>query len=215
MPRGTKADADLGLLSAVERGEVVTQQMLKRELGLSVGLINALIKRAVKKGLVKMREAPYKRYAYYLTPQGFAEKGRLVAGYLEFSLSLFREARDQYSEIFKQIRAQGLDKRVVLVGGGELAEIAVLASVGEEVSLLAVIDRSANVEQRYGIKVVSSLDAVGPVDAAIITDLTSPQETYEVLRLKLPEGHLFAPKILRITPDRTALLAASAAKGAK
>jgi hypothetical protein len=53
------------------------------------------------------------------------------------------------------------------------------------------------------------------VDAAIITDLKSPQETYEALRPKLPEGHLFAPKILRITPDRTALLAAAAAKGAK
>ena len=78
MPRGTKADADLDLLTAVERGEVVTQQMLKHELGVSVGLINALIKRAVKKGLVKVREAPYKRYVYYLTPHGFAEKGRLL-----------------------------------------------------------------------------------------------------------------------------------------
>ena len=51
--------------------------MLKHELGVSVGLINTLIKRAVKKGLVKVREAPYKRYAYYLTPHGFAKKVRL------------------------------------------------------------------------------------------------------------------------------------------
>ena len=108
MPRGTKADADLNLLSAVERGEVITQQTLKHELGVSVGLINALLKRAVKKGLVKVHEAPYKRFAYYLTPQGFAEKGRLVANYIEFSLGLFRDARDQYAEIFREIREADL-----------------------------------------------------------------------------------------------------------
>ena len=52
MPKGTKADADLDLLTALERGEVVTQQMLTHDVGISVGLINALIKRAIKKGLV-------------------------------------------------------------------------------------------------------------------------------------------------------------------
>src|SRR4051794_2121738 len=107
MPRGTKADADLDLLSALERGEVVTQQMLTRDVGLSVGLINALIKRAIKKGLVKAQQAPYKRYAYYLTPQGFAEKGRLVAKYLECSLDLFRRARDDYAEILQQLVRRG------------------------------------------------------------------------------------------------------------
>lgn len=103
MPKGTKSDADLALLTAVERGEVVTQQMLKQELGVSVGLINALVKRAVIKGLVKVREAPYKRYAYYLTPSGFVEKSRMVAEYLDYSLQLYREARDQYVEIFREI----------------------------------------------------------------------------------------------------------------
>ena len=144
MPRGTKADADLDLLTAVERGEVVTQQTLKHELGVSVGLINALLKRAVKKGLVKVREAPYRRFAYYLTPQGFVEKGRLVADYIEFSLELFRDARDQYAEIFRDIRERRLDS-VVLIGGGELTEIAVLASFGEEAVVTAIVDPGANV----------------------------------------------------------------------
>jgi DNA-binding MarR family transcriptional regulator len=213
VPRGTKADADLDLLTAVERGEVVTQQTLKRELGVSVGLVNALIKRAVKKGLVKMREAPYKRYAYYLTPQGFAEKGRLVADYLEFSLGLFREARNQYADIFREIRRRGFDRRVVLVGGGELAEIAVLAAVGEDITLLGIVDSGANASRRYGIPIATSLAAIGPFEAAVVTDLTMPQETYEALRKQLPAGHVFAPEILRITPDRLELLAASVVKG--
>ncbi len=215
MPRGTKADADLDLLTAVERGEVVTQQMLKHELGLSVGLINSLIKRAVKKGLVKVREAPYKRYAYYLTPHGFAEKGRLVASYLEFSLELFREARDQCTEIFRELKRRDMVSRAVLVGGGDLAEIAVLAAVGEGVSLLGIVDPGANVESRFGVPIGSSLAAFPDVEVAIITDLTAPQETYEAVRRQLPEDRVFAPQILRINPDRAALLASSIAAGGR
>jgi DNA-binding MarR family transcriptional regulator len=205
VPKGTKADADLDLLIALERGEVVTQQMIKRDIGVSVGLVNALIKRAVKKGLVKAKQAPYKRYAYYLTPQGFAEKSRLVAQYLETSLDLFRQARDQYAAILRQLGRDG-KKRIVLAGGGELAEIAVLAAVGEGVRLLAIIDRGANEVSRYGVAVVQSLDAVAPVDAVVVTDASSPQETYEALRGTLDVNQIFAPDFLRITVNRGDLL---------
>jgi hypothetical protein len=208
MPRGTKADADLELLTAVEKGEVVTQQMLKQELGVSVGLINALVKRAVVKGLVKVREAPYKRYAYYLTPSGFVEKSRMVAEYLDYSLRLYREARDQYAEIFRALRLSGRDRGIVLVGGGDLAEIAVLVATNEEVSLLGIVEPGSNVEKRFGVRVVPSLKDLGDgVEAAIVTTLTTPQETYEALLKELPSGQIFAPKILRITPNRTELLA--------
>lgn len=205
MPRGTKADVDLDLLTALEAGEVVTQQKLTRDIGVSIGLVNALVKRAVKKGLVKAQQAPYKRYAYYLTPRGFAEKGRLVAQYLENSLDLFRKARDQYGGILREIGSDGSLKRVVLFGGGELAEIAVLAAVGEGVQLLAIIDPGANVESRFGVPVASRLDAIHDVDAIVVTDMASPQETYETLCSHAPGIRIFAPKILRITPNRELL----------
>jgi hypothetical protein len=208
VPKGTKADADLDFLTAIERGEVITQQTLKHDVGVSVGLINALIKRAIKKGLVKARQTPYRRYAYYLTPQGFSEKGRLVARYLETSLRFFRQVRGEYAEIFQRVRESGLH-RLVLVGGGELAEIAVLAAVGEELELIAIVDPGANVARRYGVRVVPSLDAVAHIDGAVVTDSHSPQETFEQLRKRLPENRVFAPKILRITPNRANLLAAA------
>ncbi|WP_205944564.1 hypothetical protein [Pelagibius litoralis] len=77
---------ELNLFTAVEQGEVMTQVALKQQVGVSVGLV----KRAVNKGYVKACQVPYRRYAYYLTPQGFWEKNRLVAKYLETSLSFFR-----------------------------------------------------------------------------------------------------------------------------
>ena len=68
----------LSLLESVERDGEQTQRRLASELGVALGLINAYLKRCVTKGLMKVSEAPARRYAYYLTPQGFAEKARLT-----------------------------------------------------------------------------------------------------------------------------------------
>jgi DNA-binding MarR family transcriptional regulator len=73
-------------LGNVAGEQALNQRKLARQIGISVGLVNALVHRAVHKGLIKIKEAPARRYAYYLTPKGFAEKSRLVAEYLEVSL---------------------------------------------------------------------------------------------------------------------------------
>src|SRR3972149_9861076 len=73
-----KARVMLGLLESVERDGGQSQRRLASELGIALGLVNAYLKRCIKKGLVKVSEAPARRYAYYLTPQGFAEKSRLT-----------------------------------------------------------------------------------------------------------------------------------------
>src|ERR1700686_793050 len=103
----------LGLLESVERGGEQSQRRLASELGVALGLVNAYLKRCVKKGLVKVSGAPARRYAYYLTPQGFAEKSRLTVEYLSSSFSLFRRARADYLELLQVARARGF-ARIVL-----------------------------------------------------------------------------------------------------
>jgi hypothetical protein len=192
-----KADADLDLLTAIEGGEVVTQATLKQSVGVSIGLVNALLKRAIGKGLVKARQAPYKRYAYYLTPQGFIEKSRLVAAYLESSLHLFRQARDQYTEIFLDIRSRGA-RRVILAGRGELAEIALLSARDAGLEIGEIYDREANVERLYDLRVLQSIDDLqGPVDL-VITASRHPQEMFDKVRESFADSQVFAPRCLRI-----------------
>src|SRR5258708_8497310 len=82
----------LGLLASVERDGAQSQRKLASELGIALGLVNAYLKRCVKKGLLKVSEAPARRYVYYLTPQGFAEKSKLTVDYLAYSFSFFRQA---------------------------------------------------------------------------------------------------------------------------
>lgn len=194
-----KSDTDLSFLSAVERGEVVSQSTLAQRLGIAVGLINALLKRAVSKGYVKVRQAPYKRYAYYLTAKGFAEKSRLVGEYLETSLHFFRLARLEYSELFQRARNARLET-LVLAGDGELAEIALLAAAAEGVRLRAIIDPASNQERRHGLPVLKSLDLLDmPPDAVILTAAREPQRLYEELRAANPSLVIQAPALLRIT----------------
>src|SRR6185437_3368079 len=131
------------LLDNVAGAQAPNQRALARKIGVSVGLVNALVHRAVRKGLIKIREAPARRYAYYLTPKGFAEKGRLVAEYLDYSLSFFRTARQEYADIFARCEAAG-HKRVVLCGAGELAEIASLAAHGTTIELVGAFDSTTN-----------------------------------------------------------------------
>ena len=51
--------------------------MVATELEVTLGMANALIKRLVLKGYIKIKDAPSRRYKYYVTPDGFIEKGRL------------------------------------------------------------------------------------------------------------------------------------------
>ncbi len=195
-----RVKTELEFLSALERGEVVTQVTLSRRIGIAVGLVNALLKRATVKGFVKARSAPYKRYAYYLTPKGFAEKGRLVAEYLEVSLEFFRDARRQYQEIFWRAEKAG-HRRLVLIGGGELAEIAVMASRDTAVELVAIVDPETNRDQLFGVPVVRDLGEAAEWDVVVITDAKRPQVIYDGLREVIPADRILVPALLKITDE--------------
>jgi DNA-binding MarR family transcriptional regulator len=206
VPGDVKSNSELEFLTAIERGEVVTQMTLRKRIGVSIGLVNALLKRGMRNGYVKARKVPFKRYAYYVTPKGFSEKSRLVAIYLENSLNFFRGARSQYAEIFENARVAGLS-RLVLVGGGELAEIAMIAAWDKGIAIQAIVDPEANQDQRYGLKVVRSLDEICPFDAVVITESRTPQKAYEEMHERVSGALVFAPPLLKITRDRADLIA--------
>src|SRR3974390_125777 len=134
----------LGLLSSVEADGDRSQRRIAAELGIALGLVNAYLKRCIKKGLVKVHDAPARRYAYYLTPQGFAEKSRLTVQYLSDSFSFFRKAKSDCTNVFELAKARGFF-RLVLAGQSDLAEIAILCAVEAGGTIIALVDpRNAN-----------------------------------------------------------------------
>src|SRR5260370_26833603 len=111
----------LDLSTSLEYDGERSQRHIAAELGIARGLVNAYLKRCVKKGLVKVHDAPARRYAYYLTPQGFAEKSRLTVQYLSNSFSFFRLAKGECAGVFEAAKASGFD-RLVLAGKSDLAD---------------------------------------------------------------------------------------------
>src|SRR5450631_1154865 len=147
----------LGLLQSVERDGGQSQRRLAAELGVALGLVNAYLKRCIKKGLVKVSQAPARRYAYYLTPKGFAEKSRLTVEYLSSSFSFFRQAKADCTRVFQLAREQNF-QHLVLCGKSDLAEIAILSAVDCRVSIVAIVDQNANDMLFVGKQVVSGYD---------------------------------------------------------
>jgi DNA-binding MarR family transcriptional regulator len=200
---------ELRLFTAIESGTEDTQISLSKRVGVAVGLVNALLKRAVRKGLVKVTSAPARRYKYYLTPKGFAEKSRLVAEYLNFSLSFFREARGEYAVLLADAARAGA-RRVALAGAGELAEIAAIAALESEVEIVAIVDAETNQRRAAGVDVVRSLDECPPFDWVVITDGRTPQTTYDALRRVLSADRIVCPALLEVVTEHEEPLARAA-----
>jgi predicted transcriptional regulator len=125
----------LEILQAIEGDSDITQRRRVARLGLAVGLAHSYFKRCAKKGLIKTRQPPANRYAYYLTPKGFAEKSRLTAQYLRYSFEFYRRAGNDCHQAFATCQDNAW-KRVLLCGVSELAEIATLRAGDHGIQLV-------------------------------------------------------------------------------
>jgi DNA-binding MarR family transcriptional regulator len=192
----------LGLLESVERDGAQSQRKLASDLGIALGLVNAYLKRCVKKGLLKIGQAPARRYAYYLTPHGFAEKSRLTVEYLSRSFSFFRRAREDCSSVLKAARASGWN-RVALIGVSDLAEIATICALEQGITIVAVVDANARSDRFVGAPVVASIDAVpGDFDALVVTDLQATRESFKIALGALEAERVFVPALLGLHLNR-------------
>lgn len=188
----------LGLLDAVEQNRAQSQRLLASELGIALGLVNAYLKRCIKKGLVKVRSAPARRYAYYLTPQGFAEKSRLTVDYLSYSFGFFRQAKTDCLELFKAAAARGV-KKVLLVGQTDLAEIASLCATEHGIKILGVVQKGAEKSEFVGLPVFQDFDDVpDPFDAVLIADVLKPREACEDALARFGVERVLVPDLLRV-----------------
>ena len=180
------AEITLNVLTAVEGDSRLSQRALARRLGIALGLVNAYLKRCVKKGYIKVKQIPPNRYGYYLTPKGFSEKSRLTVKYLSISFGFFRQAREQCREEIHRAWASGW-RSIALVGAGDLADIAALCA--REAAPDLIIVPCADVDS------VSQ----GTAEAIMIVDVVAPQAAYDAIAGSYPSERIFAPALLNIS----------------
>lgn len=204
-----EADSTRLMLDAIESDGRVTQRALAAAPGIALGPTNIYLKRCVGNGLVKVRKAAARRYAYYLSAEGFSEKSRLTAKFLGRSLSFFRLARADCSDLFLNCRAQGV-RRIALVGAGELCEIATLAALDCGIEISAIYDGQTSRRWLAGAPIVRRLPDPGAVDALVITDMNDPQGAYDHAVADFGAEKVFYPSLLRLSRRQPAAKATKA-----
>lgn len=190
----------LGLLAEIEADASQTQRSFAMRLGVALGLVNAYLKRCARKGLIKIEQVPSRRYAYYLTRKGFAEKSRLVADYLTHSLGFFRQARAEYCTIFETCH-RAPHPRIVIAGTGEMAEIALLSAREVGVEIEGVYARGANIKAFHGIPVLSDPAQIRGC-TVVLADSSAPQACYDAIVEDAGPVLVFAPPLMRLQTGR-------------
>lgn len=111
---------ELHLLSQIN-GDSSGQRNIAETAGFSLGLTNALLKRLVSKGFVKVVQLNGRSLRYFLTPAGFHEKLRRVHGYLTRSIRELKEFHFRLDALIK--REVGNADFILLIGADEIANL--------------------------------------------------------------------------------------------
>jgi DNA-binding MarR family transcriptional regulator len=113
------------ILKHVEKTPMLTNRAIAEKLGVSVKLSHALLKGMVNRGFFHIKKHHSRRWDYFLTPNGIAEKARLTREFITFSMQFYQEARKASSQVCRNIAEAGI-KEVAFIGAGDLAEIVYL-----------------------------------------------------------------------------------------
>ena len=158
---------ELDILNHVEQNSRLNNRLAARKLGVSIKLAHEVLKRMVTKGLLHVNVVHSRRWDYFLTPKGIAEKTRLTMEFLQFSMHFYREARRRSSQLCRDLAEAGR-KRVAFLGANELAEIVYLGVQEWDLDLCAVYDdRDAETFMSTRIQPVDELGS-GNADAIIV-----------------------------------------------
>jgi DNA-binding MarR family transcriptional regulator len=186
----------LEILEAIDAQRDVTQRRLADQLGVALGLANSYLRRCVRKGLVKIQQAPANRYFYYLTPQGLAEKSRLTAEYLLSSFDYYHRAGESIGASFVACTAKGYH-RLVFAGMSEIAEIASIKAHDYDLEVVGTIDLGATVDRFLGRPVWRSAERAAACDAVLFTALAEPRALLAALLQVVPAERVLVPAIMQ------------------
>lgn len=123
MSQNNLTTSDLAVLEHLsDTPQIISQREIARRSGLSVGLINAILKKLVHTGYVKTSNLNRRTIQYILTPQGFAEKARKSYRYILRTVKQYRLIKVRFIGLLDSLASEGV-KNFYLHGDGELAEL--------------------------------------------------------------------------------------------
>jgi DNA-binding MarR family transcriptional regulator len=187
------------LLDEISKGQPLSQRDLSKKLDIALGLVNSYIRNLVSKGYITIKAIPAKRYAYYLTPKGFAEKTRLTYHHLQNFTNLYREARRDFKELFSNLYKKGV-KSILFAGADEAAEIAYLSLQEFDIEFAGIVDSERTGKDFFKFRIMP-FEKIKEINAdyIIVSSFLRRDEIYK----RLIEEGISPEKIKSIFPVST------------
>ena len=180
-PSETGRYRDLQILDELSNNDALTQRDLSKRMGIALGLVNSYLKNLIAKGYITVSTIPTKRYGYYLTPKGFAEKTRLAYDLLQDYTRIYREAKNNFRLLFFELERSGI-KRIVFAGADEVAEFAYITLQDTKLELVGVVDSDKTNERFFGRNIRSMNDLADlEYDSIVVTSYLKRDNIYQEL----------------------------------
>jgi DNA-binding MarR family transcriptional regulator len=114
------AETEIDLLEKIlESSSDIRQRDLARIIGLSLGMANAILKRLVQKGLLKIQKVNNRNIQYVVSPKGMERIARRSYRYFRQTVKNVVYYKEAIEELLRRIESQGFTE-VVLVGASDL-----------------------------------------------------------------------------------------------
>ena len=98
------------ILRFIKKNNSSTQREIAKGVGLSLGMVNYVLKELAKKGIIKMENFRKSKnrwsYRYILTPKGVEKKMKITYGFLKQRVTEYEKIRREIEEIKKEIKTE-------------------------------------------------------------------------------------------------------------
>lgn len=112
-------EQDLKILTNIQKTLEVdpnaNQRILAQNSNVSLGMMNAVLKRCIERGWLAVKNLNMKKVCYCLTAQGFEEISRRSTNYMKRSFSMMNDYAAGVTKALNEAKLNGCDK-VVLIG---------------------------------------------------------------------------------------------------
>lgn len=96
-----------------------TQRTMAKNANISLGMMNAVLKRCIERGWIAVQNLNMKKVCYCLTPEGFNEISKRSSNYMKSSFSMMNDYADKIQNIIIRAKEEGKTK-VVLYGNSNV-----------------------------------------------------------------------------------------------
>jgi len=137
------------VLNHLHENQITTQRKISQRTGLSLGAVNLLLKKMVRKGFVKVEKLDSRSVRYILTPVGLQEKAHLTYQFVRQSYKQILKINRVLDKLMFDYKINNNGDSVLLYGpADEIRDILTLWFKEQSINYMAANDLELNTDNQ-------------------------------------------------------------------